>query len=445
MPNRIANMQLHPSRRLVYLTAGAGGMFCGSCMHDNALSRALNDAGWDVRLVATYTPIRTDEADFSVDHVLFGGINVFLQQKIPLFRHLPAVLDRFLDSPGLIRRVTAKAIDTDPKTLGRLTISMLKGAHGNQRKEVDVMCRWLEKTEPEVLLFSNILIGGSIPELRRRINVPVIVTLQGDDVFLDSLLPPFRQQAIEQIKRIVGSVDAFIVHTDFYRQTMSDCFDIPLDKIFVTPLGLKVSDFVAIVPRRDTGRTIGYLARLAPEKGLHVLVDAFIKFKSMPGHDDVRLSVAGWLGATQEAYANEQWERLRAAGLGDHFEYLGAIDRDQKLNFLSSIDLLSVPATYLEPKALYALEAMAAGVPVVGPDHGAFPELAADTGGVELFSAGDASALAGKLAMLLADEPLRTAMGQRGKASVCDRRDAAAMAASTAAVIETVLNQSELS
>ena len=89
--------------KIIYLTAGAGGMFCGSCMHDNAVAKAMMQQGCDIQLVPTYTPIRTDEEDVSVDQVFFGGINVFLQQKIPLLRLVPGFLDRFLDNAWLIR------------------------------------------------------------------------------------------------------------------------------------------------------------------------------------------------------------------------------------------------------------------------------------------------------------------------------------------------------
>ena len=179
--------------KIVYLTSGAAGMYCGSCMHDNTLARALNSRGWDVQLLPTYTPIRTDETDVSVDQVFFGGINIFLQQKIPLLRHVPAMLDRFLDRPWLIRKVTSRALETDPKTLGKLANSMLQGMEGNQRKEVIRLCDWLAlEAQPSLIMFTNILIGGCIPEIKKRLGVPVLVTLQGDDVFLDSLPEPYR-------------------------------------------------------------------------------------------------------------------------------------------------------------------------------------------------------------------------------------------------------------
>ncbi|MCZ6539665.1 MAG: glycosyltransferase family 1 protein, partial [Chloroflexi bacterium] len=51
--------------KVAYLTAGAGGMYCGSCMRDNTLAAALLRSGRDVVLIPIYSPIRTDEADVS--------------------------------------------------------------------------------------------------------------------------------------------------------------------------------------------------------------------------------------------------------------------------------------------------------------------------------------------------------------------------------------------
>ncbi len=429
--------------KIVYLTAGAGGMFCGSCMHDNALATALKRSGWDIQLVATYTPIRTDEPDISVDHVLFGGLNVFLQQKIPLLRYLPAALDRFLDNPKLIRTVTAKAMQTDPKTLGKLAVSMLRGTHGNQRKEVFQMVKWLQLANPDALIFTNALIGGCIPELKQQLNIPVIVTLQGDDVFLDSLLPKYRQRCLELIKANSEYVDAFIVHSEFYRDYMVDYLSIDRSKFFVTPLGLDVDQFYPALEVKDNSRrsefTIGYLARLAPEKGLHNLVDGFIELKQRPGTEHVKLKIAGWQSPQWQEYNDQQWSKLTAAGLEDQYENLGTLDRGHKLNFLDSLDVFSVPTEFLEPKALYALEAMAAGVPVVAPAHGAFVELLNSTGGGILTKPGSAKDWADAVQRLIGDDDLRETLAQRGQQSVHLNRNAVAMATSTGRVISTVV------
>src|SRR6266404_6033342 len=112
--------------KIAYITAGAAGMYCGSCMHDNTLVAALQAAGHDALLIPTYTPIRTDEADVSQKRVFFGGINVYLQQKLGFFRHTPWPLDRLLDANWLLNWVSRFAVGTQAQELGDLTISMLE-------------------------------------------------------------------------------------------------------------------------------------------------------------------------------------------------------------------------------------------------------------------------------------------------------------------------------
>ena len=424
--------------KVVYLTAGAGGMFCGSCMHDNALAKALIELGLDVMLVPTYTPIRTDEADVSVDQVFFGGINVYLQQKFPPLRWLPGILDRYLDNPKLIRRLTSRSIDMPPAELGKLAVSMLKGLQGNQRKEVKRLAKWLaHEAQPDVVVFTNILIGGCIPEIKRLTGKPILVTLQGDDVFLDSLPDPYREQCIAAIRSVTHQVDGFIVHSEFYRQYMSAYFAIPQDKLHVTPLGIAVDDFQQPSAGPRDGNVLGYLARLAPEKGLHNLVEAFIALKRNDAVPHLKLRVAGWLGQQHQDYSNQQFALIQDAGFGQDFEYLGSLDRDQKLDFLASLDVLSVPTDFLEPKGLYLLEAVANGIPVVQPAHGCFPELIEDLGGGLLFEPGNLDEFVSQLARLFSDHKLRTELATAGQRNVMNRRNATRMAESTADLIRS--------
>jgi len=352
-------------------------MYCGSCMHDNTLVRALIETGMDVQLIPAYTPIRTDEKNISSDRVFFGGINVYLQQKIPFFRHLPGFLDRCLDMPWLIRMLTAKAVETSPAELGGLTVSMLKGTSGFQRKEVLRLCKWLtDHVQPDLLVLTNVLIAGCVPELKRELGIPVIATLQGDDIFLESLPQPYKDRAIAEITQLVGEIDGFICHSRFYAEFMKRYIGVPEEKLHVTPLGIDTSDFQHLLARDSSPTepihesqeptspmTIGYLARQAPEKGLHLLVDAFIELRKRESSKDVRLRIAGWIGSHNQKYIDEQTEKLLLAGLADDYENLGTIDRSGKLAFLESVDIVSVPTTYQEPKGLYALEAMGSGSP----------------------------------------------------------------------------------
>ena len=413
-------------------------MFCGSCMHDNALAKSLSEIGYDIQLVPTYTPIRTDEPDFSVDQVFFGGINVYLQQKIPPLRWLPNFLDRFLDNPNLIRRVTSRTIDMPPEQLGKLAVSMLKGMHGNQRKEVRRLCNWLANdAKPDIIVFTNALIGGCIPEIKRRLGIPVLVTLQGDDVFLDSLPEKYRTQCIAAIKSIAEQVDGLIVHSEFFRNYMCEYFKLPPDKIHVTPLGIDVEEFS--VGERDTlitSKTIGYLARLAPEKGLHQLVDVFVALKQSGNFPDLKLRIAGWLGTQNESYANENFQKIEAAGFGNDFEYIGSFEKSEKITFLHSIDLFSVPTVFKEPKGLYALEAMACGIPIVQPSHGSFPELIGQSQGGLLFEPDNMLDYQSTLEELLNDVELAQQLGSQGQAYVHATRNSHSMGQATSRVIE---------
>lgn len=425
--------------RITYLTSGAAGMFCGSCLHDNTLARAMVRQGADVQLIPTYTPIRTDEPDASVGQVFFGGINVFLEQKMPWFGSLPSWLTGWLDRPGIIRWATGRAVQTDARVLGALSVSMLQGEHGRQRREFYKLCDWLgSQPRPDVICLTNILIGGCIPLLKKKLGCPIVVTLQGDDIFLESLPEPYREQALAEIRRLAPYVDGFLVNSRFYGQFMSEYLSLPSDRFEIIPLGIDTSDFATPTPcpARDPERapeqiTIGYLARLAPEKGLHILVDAFIELRRRPGHENVRLKIAGWLGAHRRDYVEEQFQKLRQAGLEDQGVYVGEVDRLGKVAFLRQLDLFSVPTTYRDPKGLFVLEALAAGVPVVQPNHGAFPEVLARLGGGTLVPPESPTDLADAFQQLIADPDRRHALGDAGRQAVLTHANAKVMAEST--------------
>lgn len=389
-----------------------------------------------------YTPIRTDEEDVSIDQVFFGGINVYLQQKIPLFRHLPAFADRFLDAPWLIRWATSRGMETSAKELGALTVSMLKGSSGYQRKEVRKLCDWLgNHVHPHLINLTNMLVAGCVPTLREKLQVPVVVTLQGDDIFLQDLIPPYYDQAMKLMRELVPHIDLFIVFSQYYAEMMSEFLGIPHEKIRIVPLGMDVVGFPESPRTQATAGppTVGYLARLAPEKGLHVLVDAFLLLKRMPGMENCRLKIAGWLGNDRKSYAEEQFSRLRQAGWAEDFEYLGVIDRQEKIDFLTSLDLFSVPTTYREPKGLFVLEALAAGTPVVQPNHGAFPELLARTGGGLLSEPDNPRDLAECMARLLGQPEQARTLGNTGQLYVHSQANADRMADATWEAYQSLL------
>lgn len=423
------------SKRIVYLTAGAGGMYCGSCLNDNTLARALTKLGVDIQLVPTYTPITTDEHDVSLNEVYFGGINVYLQQKFPPLRWLPAPFDRILNNPALIRWATKKDVQADPSLLGAMTVSMLKASDGFQKKEVRRLLEFLNREKPDVINFTNVLIAGCIPEIKKQLpNVKTVVTLQGDDIFLDYIPEKYSQQSIEHIRRLAESIDGFLVHSQYYADYMGERLGIPSNKIHRVRLGIDHEGFQQKSSSPGERKRVGYLARLTPEKGFHILVDAFIRLREK--RDDVDLAIAGWVGSEHKAYSDEQFAKLDAAGLGDFYKYSGVINREEKIDFLQSLDVFTVPTTYREPKARFALEAMASGLPVVFPDHGAFPEIISESACGKLVRPDDPEHLAEALNELLCDPAQCKAMGESGRQSILDDRNAEAMAKQTLELYE---------
>jgi glycosyltransferase involved in cell wall biosynthesis len=430
--------------KIATITAGAAGMYCGSCMHDNTLVAALSALGHDALLIPTYTPIRTDEADVSQKRVFFGGINVYLQQKSALFRHTPWFVDRLFDSRGLLNWVSRFAVKTRAEELGDLTISMLKGEHGYQRKEIAKLLHWLKReVQPDIINMSNVLLSGMVHELKDQLGVPIVGTLQGDDIFLEALAENHRSEAINLIQEHCRHMAGFIATSRFYADFMAGYLDIPRDKIHVVYPGLNLKGHGIPGPERSGPFTIGYFARICPEKGLHHLAEAFVQLKQNAPSLECQLRVSGWLGENNRAYLEDIKKRLGDRGHLQHFEHVESPDHAAKTRFFQEIDVLSVPTVYREPKGLYVLEALANGVAVVQPRHGSFPELIELTGGGLLVNPEDPADLARVLQQLAENHEHRKGLGQKGKAVVHERFHAARMAEETINLFEKILASRE--
>jgi len=427
--------------RIAYITAGAAGMYCGSCLHDNTLAAALIRDGHDVSLIPTYTPIRTDEEDVSTGDVFYGAINVYLEQKTSLFRHTPWLVDRMLTHPRLLAWVSKKGSTTDARTLGDLTLSMLQGEEGKQRKELERLVRWLrDDLKPDLVQLTNSLFLGMARRIRDELNTPVVCSVQGEDIFFDGLVEPHKSNILALLKQRARDVDRFIANSRFYVDVMAGLLGVSPDRIDCVPLGLKLEGHgYPDPPPPAEPFTIGYLARICPEKGLHLLVQAFRELVERGAGDGVRLRVAGYLGERDRAYHEGLVEQVQEWGLADRVDFVGEVDRAQKIDFLHSLHVLSVPTVYREPKGLFVLEALANGVPVIQPGHGSFPEMIKQLGGGVLFAPGDVRALTDALEGMMRDPGRRIELGMQGMEAVRRERGDVAMAGRTIEAYERVL------
>ena len=406
--------------RLLSITAGAGAMYCGSCLRDNALAAELMARGHDVSLLPVYTPTLTDEPNVSDHRVFFGGISVYLQQHVPLFRHTPAIFDRVWDAPAVLRTVAGRSISAvDPRFLGAMTVSMLRGENGFQSKEIVKLVDWLRGQPPfDLIVLPNSLLLGLAPPLARALGRPVVCTLQGEDLFLEGLPAEDREESRRLIHSHRDFVARFIAVSDFYAEHMAGYLALPRERIRTVPLGIHVAEEPPAASRPPQPFTVGFFARIAPEKGLHLLAEAYALMRRDGRLPAARLEAAGYLAPEHHDYLEKIQAGLAAAGLAAEFRYHGALDREAKLRFLRSLDVASVPSPYPEPKGLSVLEALACGTPVVQPRHGAFPEILGRTGGGVLFDPNDGTALAAAIVDLHDDPYRRKALGEQGARGV---------------------------
>ena len=303
-----------------------------------------------------------------------------------------------------------------------MTVSTLKGESGFQRKEVNKLTAWLTAQPlPDVVVLPNSLMIGLARPLARALQVPIACTLQGEDLFLDGLSEAHRAEAINLIRDQVQFVDGFMAVSDYYAGFMANLLSIPAEKMAMVPIGINFDGYAPSTSpstSTDTPLKIGYFARIAPEKGLHNLVEAYRLLRERDDVPPTRLEVAGYLGREHRGYLAKLSAEIARYGLADEFHYHGVLDRREKIEFLQSLSLVSVPTDYEEPKGIFVLEAMAAGVPVVQPRRGAFPELLGRTGGGKLVEAGNSGELAEALASLVRDAGERRELGRRAAEGV---------------------------
>ena len=407
-------------------------MYCGTCLRDNSLATELIRQGHDVTLMPLYTPTLTDEANVSSGKIFFGGISVYLEQNWGFFRNTPWLLDKLWDSKLALKAASKSTIPVDPHFLGAMTVSMLEGEHGRLKKEFKKMMAWLKtQPRPDVINLPYTLFLSMAEPMKKALDAPVCCTLQGEDLFLEGLQEPYRSRSLELIRQNIQHVDCFLAVSEYYADFMCRYLGIPEHKMEVARLGVNTDGYRDSLPAPDPARTrIGYFARIAPEKGLHVLAEAFrIVHREEPG---CTLDAAGYIAHEHRAYLDGIERQMKEWNLP--FRYHGVLDRAQKIAFLESADILSVPTVYADPKGIFVLEGMAAGVPFVQPHHGTFREMAERTGAGLLCEPENPEDLARVIVRLVRDRDLRAALARKAYDGVRQHYSVAQMAEQTLAV-----------
>ena len=405
--------------RIAQLTPGTGHFHCGSCLRDHALCQALRRRGHDATMVPLYLPFVLDGSSPD-DEVQMGGVNLYLAHAAPWTRRLPAFLHRWLDRPGFLRWSSRRGDMTDASSLGPMTLAILEGEHGGLSEELERFAEWMTHVDrPQVLSLSNVMLLGLVRPLKRRLGVPLICSLQGEEPFLDALPKKWRERAWAALREWVGDVDHFVAVSRWYGERMAERLGLSEDRWSVVHNGIDLDALAGAEQRRAPAPetpTIGYMARLCEDKGLPTLVDAFLELRRRGSVPGLRLLACGAQVKADRRLERALRKKIERAGATEDVHLQANVSLEQKVEALRLMSVLSVPATYGESFGLYLLEALAFGVPVVQPRHAAFPEVLDATGGGVLCEPDDPISLADGLESLLLDRSRRATRrwGSRG-------------------------------
>ena len=430
--------------RIVQITPGSGDSFyCENCLRDAALVRTMQKLGHDVLMVPMYLPLQSDRTEsLSNAPIFFGGINVYLQQKSTLFRRTPQWIARLLDSPRLLRWVARRAKMTSAKDLGEMTISMLLGEEGRQTRELERLIEWLgsQDNRPDVVCLSNGLLAGLAKSFKARLGVPVVCLLQDEDGFLDGLGPPYAKRAWEILTERSNDIDAFIAVSKYYADVMREKLSISENRIYVVYMGISLEGYEDRKLRPQVP-TIGFLSRMCSDRGLDTLVEAFLILKKDEKLKNIKLRIAGGSSGDDKPFINRIRQQLNSCGLTDDVEFVPDFGSNAKPVFLQALSVLSVPEKRPVACGLYVLEALAAGVPVVQPASGVFPELLEMTGGGVLYRPNSAESLAAAMKPLLLEPDYARQLGKRGRETVFEKFNVQQTAEEMVRIYDVIVQQ----
>ncbi len=409
--------------RIIHLVPGAGTSFyCQNCLRDMALVRAQRALGHDVVVVPMYLPLLSDHADTGADTgMYYGAVGLYLRDRFPLLGKAPAFIRKLLDSPRLLRWASERAGSTRSRDLIGMTLSMLRGEEGKQARELDRLAGWLSaEGRPDVVHLSNALLLGLARRIRDGTGASIVCTLQDEHQWVDAMGEEGAARVWKAMCDRAKDVDLFVSVSRYYADTVRDRLGLTDEKLRVVYMGIDLDGFEAGTPSFDPP-VIGYLSRICESLGAGVLADAFMKLDDDERHGGVRLRYAGGWTAGDMSFVGDLRRRFDAAGLVDRVDFVRGFGRADRIGFLRSVSVLSVPVPGGEALGMHLLEALASGVPIVQPDAGGFPELVEATGGGVVYAPNDADSLAKALGELLLDPERARGLGLRGSEAVRER------------------------
>ena len=404
--------------KIVYIIPGSGGTFyCGNCLRDKDFTASLKKTGHEIIIIPMYLPLGADDSP-SDSPIFYGAVNIYLKQISPIFKKMPAWLLRFFDSKAVLRLAAKQSGSTNPDGLEDMTISMLKGPKGNQAEELEKLVHWLKIHEkPDVVHISNALISGLAEKIKEELGCVVVCSLQDEDEWIDEMKEPFATNTWNLIESNARYIDAFISVSEYYADVIRSKIKIPEHKMHVvhncTDTGLEDRNN----PSQEN-QTIGYMSKISSHFGADILFDAFVELKKEEQFAHLKLKYTGGYTDDYKKIIKKIHQKSKELNIEHDILFHDDLTSVGKKQFLESISVYCVPSRRKEAFGMHMLEAMAAGVPVVMPNHGAYPEVIHTNNAGLLFEPNDTSQLVNALRTVLTDKTLYNQLKRNGQSAI---------------------------
>jgi glycosyltransferase involved in cell wall biosynthesis len=391
--------------KILFIVPGSGDSFyCGNCFRDSLHAHALRRAGHEVVVMPLYLPLR--DASFTGDTPLFfPAVSLFVAQKYFRKTAMPRWVERFLNSDLSLNMAASLSGTTSSNGLEDMTLSMLSGEGDVFRRQVTPLLEWLrtEQPQPDIVHISSSLIIGIAKVIRNAIpQIPLVCSLQDEEVWIDCLRPADAAAAWSGIAENSRYIDRFTASSQFYRNTVETRLPTLREKgIDVVYPGVEIEKYATdSYPERPT---LGFFYRMNEANGLDILAEAFAKLKRDNSVAGLQLRVGGGYTSQDKPFVRRVRRILRP--FASDVEWFDRYSLRQHADFYRGISVISTPLRFDEGVGLYLCEAFAAGRPAIEPDTGSFREITTDAG--LLYSPNSPDALADAVATFFTDDKLQ--------------------------------------
>lgn len=404
--------------RILYLVGGSDIIAGGATIRDEAFVRGLIDAGHTVEALSLFGQTKI-EGETSYTGMFKPLSRYTFRELFPRLAKVPDVISSLMHGSRSVDSMTTLAVSgrrSDPS--GPMAVSLLSGANKTQRREFSRLMEHLSTNQEkiDVAILANTMLSGLAEAIRANLGCPIICLSQGSDRYIEALEEPYRSDARKLVRKNARLFRLVVSSSRFFSIRTTEALALPASRIKVVPPGVDAESLVNPNPRRRKPFTIGYFSPIFKDKGLDILLDAVDSLVR-----EMQLDIELWIGGEirDERYWNRLYRRLESSPLKSKYKVFGQLDAKGRRDFMHGLSVYTVSAREPESRATHILEAMAAGVPVIGPAAGIVPEIFQYVNGGLLVSSEAPAWMFTQALELLASMPdTADEMGKAGSAGV---------------------------